>query len=266
MDRWFPAACRLHDVLNGDAPLNKNTSRSEVGPCALRWNFVQDHLYHTHTHAEYVASWEPLASVQSLWRHVPWSSTRKTGVVCHGLRHTEINDNHLWLKVVWFLDHQVRFLDVAMHHGLSVHELQTFETLLEEAFVVVFRHLNALSGGSFLQCREVTTQIRLSDHVDKLVVLEKFRDLRNLLTSQELHRLELFNEILDARRTHLIPPHTLHAELSFRGIDHELHLPLPTLTQHPHLLERISDRFERNVDNTVGQRRPFPMGDELELG
>jgi hypothetical protein len=58
----------------------------------------------------------------------------------HGLGNTKVNENNLWSYEVLSLDHQISLLDVAMHHGMLVHERQRLEALPEQTPPPVWCH------------------------------------------------------------------------------------------------------------------------------
>ena len=59
------------------------------------------------------------------------------------------------------LDHHVGFFDVAMDHGLLMHEFKGPKALLENLLPPLLVHLDSLLHGTRFECLEVTTMVNL---------------------------------------------------------------------------------------------------------
>mmetsp|Transcript_80644 Transcript_80644/g.168151 ORF Transcript_80644/g.168151 Transcript_80644/m.168151 type:complete len:495 (-) Transcript_80644:923-2407(-) len=193
----------VRDIVDCSAALNEDATWRGGGACASWRDLVDDDLNDTYTHGEDVALGEPNAPVQGLWRNVTGRAS-SSGLAHCGLRQAQVDNHYLWVVVVRCPQHEIRFLEITMHHGLFMHENDALEALSEDSSPPGLVHHDTCIVRTGLQCLEVTTMVCFADHVVELIVLEDLECLRYSVASAKLHGLEFLFQLGKARETHQV--------------------------------------------------------------
>mmetsp|Transcript_71856 Transcript_71856/g.227017 ORF Transcript_71856/g.227017 Transcript_71856/m.227017 type:complete len:437 (-) Transcript_71856:118-1428(-) len=267
MERRFACLGGLHDVLDGQATLHEDAARRVDRPGPGRRNLVGHDLHDRDTHREDVPPGEPGPGVQRLGRDVARRAARHAILLGrHRTGDAKVDEDYLGVVEVGCLQHDVGFLDVAMHHGLLMHEGNAVQTLSEDALEPLLRRSHALGLCTRLQRHQVAPVVRLAHHVVELGVLEKLEDLCDPLTAQLLQRLELLLEFLEGGGTHLRPLQALDAHLHALPARGQLGYALaaaPELLDHR--VAGLLQSLDRHVNMGVLEAQLLAVLPELEL-
>mmetsp|Transcript_5277 Transcript_5277/g.16996 ORF Transcript_5277/g.16996 Transcript_5277/m.16996 type:complete len:464 (-) Transcript_5277:416-1807(-) len=257
----------LHDVLNSQATLHEDPARGADRSGASGRDLVDHHLHDRDAHAEDVAPGEPRAGVQSLGRDVARRAARHAvRLRRHGTRDAKVDQDDLGAEEVACLQHDVRLLDVAMHHGLLMHEGEALEALPQDAPEPRLGHRHALGSSTRLEGHEVTPMVGLAHHVVELGVLEELEDVRNPLAAQLLQRLELLLQLLEARRAHLRLLQALDAHLLAKLVRGQLDYALATSPQLlRHYVASLLWSLHGHVNMGVVESELFAVLPEVEF-
>mmetsp|Transcript_67744 Transcript_67744/g.189054 ORF Transcript_67744/g.189054 Transcript_67744/m.189054 type:complete len:263 (-) Transcript_67744:458-1246(-) len=138
------------------------------------------------------------------------------------MRKPVVYDDDVWAVEVRRLQHQVRLLNVAMHHRVLVQESEPFETLLEDEPPPLLGHLYIVLCSPLRELLKVTPEVRFGDQVIRLFVLEKLEGFRNPFIRQVVHGVELFLELIWPMQVQLPFGDALYTTLLARAIPREL--------------------------------------------
>mmetsp|Transcript_46715 Transcript_46715/g.130058 ORF Transcript_46715/g.130058 Transcript_46715/m.130058 type:complete len:268 (-) Transcript_46715:770-1573(-) len=168
----------------------------DAGHGAVRaWNLPDHQLEEDDSEAEDVAAWVPRAGLPRLRRNVAGSAANPPVLSDEGRRETEVDeDGSRTREGVLPRDHDVRLLDVAMHHGVVVQIIQARQALLEDATPPFFAHVNVVVEGGLPQLRQISPVVGFVHEVEIRAVLEDLVSLRDVLVVQVLHQPELVHK------------------------------------------------------------------------